>query len=311
MTGATPELVYFWGIGDMHFRALPAWNVAHTERLAPMFEDLKTLWEAEGKPAFCVSPGDLIETCALENYTTAITALTQKLEGVPFYPGVGNHEFMATNGEDPATLAETFSKAWQKPVRYSWTTNGVHCIMLDYPNPYALEKPDYVYISTQTLSFLEEELSRNADKPAIVFLHCPLRNTVLERDRVVHSDFSSAGNFFSPENSQEVRAILARHTNVFLFMSGHTHSGWEAPQLVVTEKLEGHPVTFVNLMSPWYTGTKTGLRLSEGNTKATYIPDEPNVIPSFAIHVFEDNAVIRVREHRTRKWLKEWRIALR
>ena len=311
MTHPANELLYFWAIGDLHFRAIPAWNAAHTQRLAPMFEDLQTLWQEEGKPAFCVSPGDLIETCAPENYTIVTTALAEKLAGIPFYPGIGNHEYFGPNGEEPMGMAETFSRAWQKPMRYTWTVNGVTCIMLDYPNPHTLENPNYVYISSETLSFLDETLTQNTGNPTIIFLHCPLRNTVLERNDAVHSDFSSQEKFFSPENSQEVRAVLARHKNAFLYFSGHTHSGWEAPQLVVTEQLDGHPVTFVNLMSPWYTGTKTGLHLSEANTKAVYIPDNPNVIPTFAVRIYQDKAVIRVREHLSRRWLKEWDIALR
>lgn len=311
MTRSANELLYFWAIGDLHFRAIPAWNTAHTQRLAPMFEDLLALWQEEGEPAFCVSPGDLIETCALENYTTVTTALAERLAGIPFYPGIGNHEYFGPDGEDPMRMAETFSLVWQKPVRYAWTVNGVTCIMLDYPNPHTLEDPTYVYVSSETLSFLDETLTQNTGNPTIIFLHCPLRNTVLERDVAVHSDFSSQEKFFSPENSQEVRAVLARHHNAFLYFSGHTHSGWEAPQLVVTEQLGGHPMTFVNLMSPWYTGTKTGLRLSEENTKAVYIPDSPNVIPTFAVRIYPDKAVIRVREHLSRRWLKEWDIPLR
>ncbi len=310
-TATGNELLYFWAIGDLHYRAIPAWNVAHTQRLAPMFEDLCALWQEEGRPAFCVSPGDLIETCALENYTTVTKALAEKLADIPFYPGVGNHEYYGPDGEDPAHMAETFSKLWRKPLRYIWTVNGVTCIMLDYPDPHTLENPDYVYVSAETLTFLDETLAQNTTSPTIIFLHCPLRNTVLERDVVAHRDFSSQEKFFSPENSQEVREILARHKNTFLYFSGHTHSGWEAPQLVVTEQLGGHPMTFVNLMSPWYTGTKTGLRLSEDNTGAIYIPDTPNVIPTFAVRVYQDKAIIRVREHFTRRWLKEWQVALR
>ena len=311
MTQTTSELLYFWAIGDLHFRALPAWNEVHAQRLAPMFEDLHTLWQEEGKPAFCVSPGDLVETCALENYITVATSLNEKLGDVPFYPGVGNHEYFAPDGEDFTKMVQTFNKVWQRPIRYSWTINGVTCIMLDYPNPYTLKNPDYIYVSDETLAFLEETLTRNADNPAHVILHCPLRNTVLERDAVAHTDYSSLENFFSPENSQEVREVLANHKNACLCFSGHTHSGWEAPQLVVTERLGGHPMTFVNLMSPWYTGTKTGIRLSEENTKATYVPDAPDVIPTFAVRMYRDKVTIRVRDHRTRRWLKEWQITLR
>jgi hypothetical protein len=167
-----------------------------------------------------------------------------------------------------------------------------------------------VYISQETLTFLDETLADNADRLAVIFLHCPLYNTVLDRDPEQYRDFNSLGNFFSPDNSQEVRDVLARHRNAFLYLSGHTHSGWEAPNLVVTEELGEHSVTFVNLMSPWYTGAHIGPRLSRDYQSLSYIPDEPNVVTSFAIRVYRDHAAIRVREHLTREWLKEWHVPL-
>ena len=182
--------------------------------------------------------------------------------------------------------------------------------MLDYPDPSTLADPGHVYISQETLAFLDETLIANTDRLAVIFLHCPLYNTVLDRDPVQHRDYNSLQIFFSPDNSQEVRDILAHHRNAFLYFSGHTHSGWEAPNLVVTEELGEHPLTSVNLMSPWYTGTHTGPRLSPDHQSLSYIPDEPNVITSFAVRVYRGHAVIRAREHLTRQWLKEWYVPL-
>jgi hypothetical protein len=282
----------------------------HTQRLALMFDDLQTLWETMGTPAFCVSPGDLIETCALENYTLARTTLEAQLGAVPFYPGVGNHEYFGPHGEDPTRMADTFTSAWGKPLRYSWIAGNIVCIMLDYPDPHTLADPKYVFISQETLAFLDETLAEHTDKQAVIFLHCPLRNTVLDRDPAQHLDYNSLQHFFAPENSQEVRDILARHRHANLFFSGHTHSGWEAPNLVVTEQLGDHPVTFVNLMSPWYTGNPSGPQWSEDKQTLTFIPDDPDVVCTFAIRVYRDHASIRVRDHCTRRWLKEWTVPL-
>ncbi|HEY4034912.1 MAG TPA: metallophosphoesterase [Ktedonobacteraceae bacterium] len=301
------ELLYFWAIGDMHYRAIPAWNEFHTQRLAPLFEDLHEIWLQEGIPAFCVSPGDLVETGTVENYQVAKVSLAKQLGNVAFYPGIGNHEYHILD-EEPTALVQTFTDIWDKPIRYSWQAGKVVCIMLDYPNPATLADPKHIYISQETLAFLDETLTANADRLAVIFLHCPLYNTVLDRDPEQHRDYNSLQNFFSPDNSQEVRAILARHRNAFLYISGHTHSGWEAPNLVLTEKLGEHPLTFVNLMSPWYTGKSKGPRLSPDHQSLSYIPDEPDVVTSFAIRVYHDHATIHVREHLTRQWLKEWHV---
>ena len=304
-------LLYFWAIGDLHYRALPAWNAIHTQRLAPLFQDLHQLWQVEGPPAFCVSPGDIVETCALESHQLAKASLEAQLGNIPLYTGVGNHEYYGPNGEDPAGMADTYCTVWKKPLRYAWKSGEVACIMLDYPNPATLEDMFQVYISPETLAFLEQSLTEYAASPTIIFLHCPLYNTVLDREPEHHRDYHSLQNFFSPENSQEIRSLLAKHNNAFLFFSGHTHSGWEAPNLVCTEQLGAHPVSFVNLMSPWYTGRHTGPRLEENGATATYVPDEPDILPTFAIRVYSNHASIRIRDHKSQQWLKEWRVPLR
>jgi len=307
---------YYWAIGDLHYRALQPWHACHKERMDAMFTDLHTLWQLEGKPAFCASPGDIIETCAQEHYTLAQSELKSHLADLPFYPGIGNHEYYGIDGEDPLSMAETFSNNWGKPIRYTWEDEGVGYIMLDYPNPFTLENPNLVYLSSDTLTFLDTTLGKYKDQPVVIFLHCPLSNTVLDRDAEMRRDYHSGQHFFSVENSQDVRNILAHHKNACLFIGGHTHSGWEAPNLVVTEQIGGQPVTFVNLMSPWYTGmhtdkgVHTGPRLSDDRTDFKYIPDEPNVIPSFAFRIHLDHVNIRVREHRTRTWLKEWNVPM-
>jgi hypothetical protein len=301
------ELLYFWAIGDLHYRTLEAWNEFHTQRLVPMFEDLHALWKEEGKPAFCVSPGDIVDMCAPENYRLARIRLESHLGTIPFYAGIGNHEYSGPESETSETMIETFTTIWEKPLRYAWVAGKVACIMLDYPNPRTLIEKKKVYISPETLSFLDDALKEFAAYPAIVFLHCPLHNTVLDRDPELHRDYNSLQSFFAPENSQEVRNILARHKNVCLYFSGHTHSGWEAPNLVSTEYLGGHPVTFVNLMSPWYTGRHKDPQINPDGT-LQYTPDNPDVLPTFAIRIYSQQVSIRVRDHHTQQWLKEWRV---
>lgn len=302
------ESLHFWAFGDLHYRAIPPWHSMHTQRLAFMFNDLQTLWQAEGKPAFCVSPGDIVETCALENYHIARQCLEAQLGDIPFYPGIGNHEYYGANNEDPTRMEETFTTFWQKPLRYTWEVGNVVFIMLDYPDPTTLQEQLRVYLSDTTLTFLDTELTRHADQPAIIFSHCPLYGTVGDRDPAHIIDFNSFQLFFSLENSQEVRDILARHNNACLFISGHTHSGWEAPNLVCTEQLGQHPVTFINLMSPWYTGMNTGPDLSPDLTTISYTADNPDVIPTFSIRITPHQAIIRVRDHQTQRWLKQWTV---
>ncbi len=306
------ELLYFWALGDLHYRALAAWRELNLQRLSVMYKDFQSLWKGEeGEPAFCVSPGDIVDTCAIDDYQLAKASIEEQLQAIPFYPGVGNHEYYGPNGEDPAGMAETYVSTWQRPLRYSWQAGEVICIMLDYPNPFKLENPKQVYLAEETLNFLDSTLAAHASQPALIFLHCPLHDTVLDRDPENYRDYNTLQKFFSLENSQEVRDILGRHSNTRLFFSGHTHSGWEAPNLVKTEQLGDHEVTFINLMSPWYTGTHTGPYRDPESRAMMYHADTPDVIPTFAVRLFEEQTIIRVRDHRTQRWLKEWTIAFR
>lgn len=299
------ELLYFWALGDLHYRANDQWQAFHTRRLAPMYRDLRSLWSEKGAPAFCVSPGDIIEMSAPENYQLAKKQLTALLGKIPFYPGIGNHEFYAENDDPPEHLIEDFTAFWGKPTRYYWVDGGVLCIMLDpvgYPEP---------YLSRESLTFLQTALAKHPGYTSVIFCHCPLYNTVLDRDPERNLDYHSLDSFFALQNSDEVRAILGRYKQVGLFLSGHTHSGWGAPNLVSTEDLGGHPVTFVNLMSPWYTGYHKGASLDENGSRFEFEPDDPDVIVSFAFHIYHDGAFIRLRDHRTCTWMAEWNIPLK
>jgi hypothetical protein len=307
------ELLYFWAFGDLHYRARDQWHAIHSRRLAPMFQDLRQLWLEEGNPAFCVSPGDIVDTGAPQNYKLAKLDLTAQLGNVPFYPGIGNHEYHAESREDTIHTAAEFSVAWGKPLRYVWTTEDVVSIMLDQPDPYVPDpsrENTKVIFSSETLAFLAASLEEYKGLQAVIFAHCPLRDTVLDRDPERNLDDDSQDPFFYVENSDEVRAILADHPDAGLYISGHTHSGWGSPNLVFTETLGNHLVTHVNLMSPWYTGTHKGPRLSADRTALEYVPDDPDVLASFAIHIFRTRAIIRLRDHRTRQWLTQWVVPL-
>jgi len=299
------ELHYFWALGDLHYCANDQWKIFHTQRLTPMFTDLRSLWTEEGAPAFCVSPGDIIELNDPENFQLAKKQLTNLLGKIPFYPGLGNHELYAENSESEDHLIEDFTAFWGKPVRYYWVVGEVLYIMLDpigYPEP---------YVTQDSLAFLQTALAKHPGYISVIFCHCPLYNTVLDRDPAQVLDYHSLDPFFALQNSTEVRSILGKYKQVGLFICGHTHSGWGAPNLIYTEELSGHPVTFVNLMSPWYTGFHKGASLNEDGTVFEFAPDDPDIIVSFAFHIYRDRVLIRLRDHSSRSWMAQWNIPLK
>lgn len=302
-------LLSFWVIGDMHYREDEPWKKIHLPRMEQMFTDLHAVWREEGYPAFCVSPGDMIENGAPANYALAKQEILSNLYPVPFYPGLGNHEYFPSEQGEWHTSAE-YMAAWRRPLYYSWTTDKAVCIMLDQPPEQRV--PDgtpLVTYSPETLAFLDSTLTEHAKRSTIIFAHCPLHNTVLDRDPQRKLDDDSLTPYFFVTNSEEVRAILARHPNASLYITGHTHSGWGSPQLVFTEQLGGHPVTHINVLSPWYTGF-TGPKFDDSYEHLEFVRDIPDVQATFSIQLYEQKAVIRARDHETKTWLAEWEVSI-
>lgn len=294
------ELLYFWALGDLHFYAHPNWRAIHAPRMNQMFQDLRQLWKVEGAPAFCVSPGDIIELAEPEQYQLARSELTLNLNGVPFYPGLGNHELWSPFQASSAELLEDFTIFWEQPPRYYWVVGGVLCVMLDvvgYGRP---------VLTDEALAFLETALGKHPRHLALIFAHCPLYATVLDRDPALDLDYDSQEPFFYLENSEQVRAVLARHRNACMYFSGHTHAGWQSPQLVFTEQLGGRPFTHVNLSSPWYTGKHCGIPWLGDGEFGEYRPDKPDVSASWAVRVTRNQITLRLRDHQARSWLAEW-----
>lgn len=299
------ELLYFWALGDLHYYAHPEWQVAHAPRMKQMFQDLRRLWEEEGAPAFCVSPGDTVEVAEPEHYQLAQQELSLHLNGVRFYPGLGNHELLTRLQESEAELMDDFATFWRQPPRYYQVEGEVLCVMLDVVG---YGKP---VLTAETLAFLETALSKHPDHIAVLFAHCPLYGTVLDRNPELDLDYDSLEPFFYLENSAEVRELLAQYPNACLLFSGHTHAGWQSPGLVFTEMLGGHAFTSVNLSSPWYTGKHRGMSWLDKYHFGAYRPDDPEVSVSMAVHVSRTQALLKLRDHRAGNWLAEWTVPLR
>ena len=300
------ELLYFWAFGDLHYNTPQQWRTYHAQRLAPLFRDLRALWSQEGAPAFCVSPGDIVERATPASYQLARQDLIAHLGDIPFYPGLGNHELWADDEDedDINQFIKHFVIFWNKPTHYYWVEGQVLCVMLDpigYPEP---------RFSRDTLAFLQTALAKHPSHIAVVFAHCPLYNTVLDRNPEQKRDYHSLMPFFSIQNSDEARAILARHHSGCLYISGHTHSGWQAPNLVYTEQLGTSRLTSINLMSPWFTGyEKEPRRTAETGNFEFYI-DEPDLVISFAFQVYRNYVTIRLRNHRESTWMAQWQVPL-
>lgn len=301
-------LLSFWVIGDMHYYENEPWKKLHLPRMEQLFRDLQSIWREEGYPAFCVSPGDVIENGAPANYALAKREILANLAPVPFYPGIGNHEYFPTEQGGEWHTAEEHSAAWGRSLCYAWTVGDVVCMMLEQPQEqWTVDGMPLILLSPEALAFLETTLTEHAERTAIIFAHCPLYNTVLDRDPEQNLDDDSLAPYFFVSNSEEVRAILARHRKAALYITGHTHSGWGSPRLVFTESLGAHAITHLNVMSPWYTGF-TGPKYNQERQELEFLRDTPDVQATFSIQIYPHKIRIRARDHQAQNWLAEWEV---
>lgn len=164
-----------------------------------------------------------------------------------------------------------------------------------------------ILLSPEALAFLDTTLIEHANRTAIIFAHCPLYNTVLDRDPERNLDDDSLAPYFFVSNSEEVRTILARHHKAALYITGHTHSGWGSPRLVFTESLGAHAITHLNVMSPWYTGF-TGPKYNQEHQELEFLRDTPDVQATFSIQIYSHKIRIRARDHQAQSWLAEWEV---
>ena len=151
MTQEAQELLYFWVIGDMHFRAREQWEAFHAPRMRTMFDDIHAVWDVEGLPAFCVAPGDIVDKGHASNYALAKRELAVQLGTMPFYPGIGNHEYQ------PETLQDNGQEILCIPRRSLKHNGTVQCAI---HGRQAVPTTLYVSCSISPIHFYQDSASR-------------------------------------------------------------------------------------------------------------------------------------------------------
>ena len=139
-------------------------------------------------------------------------------------------------------------------------------------------------LSERTLAFLDRELSRGPEN-CWVACHWPLLRTVMG-DPDLH--FTSAMAAFHAKPDADIRAILSRHENARLWLSGHTHSPLSAPGLIKRVRLaERRSILAIN--GPrwwgWASAATRGTRSAR-----SIVTQRPGSIE------------VRARDHRAGEW---------
>jgi predicted MPP superfamily phosphohydrolase len=144
----------------------------------------------------------------------------------PFYPIVGNHDFIYADSLDSkgkrikagtdtreAKLQKFGDTFGLKDNTYRKSSGRYHLIFLSLDSSGHLAE-----ISQKQLEWLRSELDRNKKKPTIIFFHAPLEGTLRSYNK-------NANSFdFIAQPSGKIKDLLMAYPQVFLWVSGHMHT---------------------------------------------------------------------------------------
>ena len=192
------------------------------------------------KPEFVIHCGDLTGLCEMENFHYAKSVMDRL--GCPWYVVPGNHDTWY-----PGVRAALSSLYGLKSERcyYDQVINDIHFLFLDtcswastdgavsaYLDKELCDSGQIagLYVAEEQLAWLDEQLSRHADKKAILVGHAPVRykasypaqkfwdGTPTENGRL-----DVAGAVDGIVNIQQVRQVIDGRTNIIAMFNGHWH----------------------------------------------------------------------------------------
>jgi Icc protein len=139
---------------------------------------------------------------------------------------------------------------------------------------------DCAYLSETQLMWLDQKLSEHevAEKPAFIFVHEPLLNTV--------AGSQSKFGWNGIRQDAELKTILAKHPQSIVF-TGHTHWELGAKETMYNKKY----ATLFNAASVAYLWTDDDV-LKEGSQ-------------GFFVEVYEDRVIVKGRDFSSKSWVTD------
>ena len=269
---ATPP--HFVVLGDMH---LPGNNL-------PVKEQVLQTINAWNDVSAVVAVGDLCEGDGSPEEYKALKAFFAKL-AKPLLPVVGNHDFIyswfkkgtkSVRGDAESregrlrSFRETFGLA---SVYYSKTVGDYALIFLSTDSPGHLAE-----ISPAQTEWFRQELARHRQRPTIVFFHAPLEGTL-----DTYNDKVNKPNFVA-QPAATIRTLLAENQQVFLWVSGHTHT------------------------SPSRESFASPVNRYDGRVMNIHCPDmqDRDVVWTNSLFLHPDRVVVKTFDHAKGVWLKKF-----
>jgi 3',5'-cyclic-AMP phosphodiesterase len=129
-------------------------------------------------------------------------------------------------------------------------------------------------LSTKQYKWLSEVLGDNRSRPTIIFFHAPLYGTLEQYNEYVNTESYVA------QPKEEIRRILADNPQVFMWVSGHTHT------------------------SPGRPGFASDINLYEKRVMNIHTTDmKRNYIYTNSLFLFPDKVVVKTFDHHKGVWM--------
>ncbi len=265
---------HFVVLGDLH---LPGGNLAVKERVLQTINAWRDVEAVVAVGDLCEGDGSPAEYQALKGFFAKLAK--------PLLPVVGNHDFIYSWAKKGSTsvrgdaehreerrhrVRETFSLA---SVYYSKTVGDYALIFLSTDSPGHLAE-----ISPAQTEWFRQELARHRQRPTIVFFHAPLEGTL-----DTYNDKVNKPNFVA-QPAATIRTLLTDHPQVFLWVSGHTHT------------------------APSRESFASPVNLYDGRVMNIHCPDmqEREVVWTNSLFLHPDRVVVKTFDHAKGVWLAKY-----
>jgi 3',5'-cyclic-AMP phosphodiesterase len=228
-----------------------------------------------------VCAGDFAANYGSDEEAQSAAAFFKKLKA-PFSPVTGNHDFFYVKNDIDDTKIAKGTPETRKPklerfkslfglssLSYTIKENNVLLVFLSIDE---ITGGYSVKLSKPTMKWLAQTIEANKDIPIIVFCHAPLDGTLTFKDQ---KDKKSA--YIEPK--KEIADLLQKNPQVFMWVSGHTHTNPKNPSFMADYNLyQGH---VMNIHTPTMDET---------------------TIWSNNLYIYKDRVEVRSYNHKTEKF---------
>ena len=271
-------LLKFQVITDTHVTKDP--DHVHNRNLARALEDIRR--QAPDSDGI-MHAGDITDHGYPEEYAEFQRIWHEHGDGLP--PGFfasGNHDVAL--GYWPSRLKAYMDATQMRGPYHDHWVKGHHFIFLGSEKGLEL----FADLSDEQLAWLDAKLSEGEDacRPAFIFLHQPLKNTV--------SGSYEHQKWYGVTQDDKLKDVLSRHPNAILF-TGHTH--WELGSANTVFGGDGRLPLMINAASVAYLWTDED-KHKDGSQ-------------GLFVEVYPDRVVIMGRDFKAGEWLDNVRYEFR